>query len=130
MFEVLSNETCTYYAIKHYDFSVGICRRNNVNSDINIPQYLNKLFYRYKNNGDLRERLILNHITVFFNVFTDDVVPIRLLFFKVLPEYYYLLKTFLVYLDRCPEVVYGVPDNLNIRDIPVDDVVMKVLERL
>lgn len=65
--------------------------------------YLKKLFGRYVDNNDLKERLILNHIIVLHNLF--GVVTPELLFFKIDKQYWNVLITFLIYLDLMPETV-------------------------
>jgi hypothetical protein len=63
--------------------------------------YLKKLLSRYKNNGELRERLILNHIIVLYNIFGESAT--RMLFYKIDSSCWDTLVTFLVYLERMPD---------------------------
>ena len=56
---------------------------------------------RYKNNGELKVHLILNHLTVLFNVFNDAAVP--LLFYNLEKDLWPYIKSFLVFLKRIPE---------------------------
>jgi len=63
--------------------------------------YLKKLISRYKKDGELRERLILNHIIVLYNVFGEATT--NLLFYKIDESCWDVLVTFLVYLERMPE---------------------------
>ena len=56
---------------------------------------------RYLKTGILRVNLILNHLIILFNVFGDATIP--LLMYKLEHEYWSLIKTFLVYLNRLPE---------------------------
>ena len=56
---------------------------------------------RYKNTGELKTHLILNHLTVLFNVFDDAAVP--LLFYNLDKELWASIKSFLVFLNRLPE---------------------------
>lgn len=71
-------------------------------NDLNRFDYLKKLLNRYKSFGELRERLILNHIIVIYNVFGDSATDMIL--FK-LPEHKSSLITFMIYLNRIPEDV-------------------------
>jgi hypothetical protein len=64
--------------------------------------YLKRLFRRYKKSGVLRDRLILNHIITFCNVFGVEAGT-RLLFFKIDADLHYILKTFLVFLEYLPD---------------------------
>jgi hypothetical protein len=64
-------------------------------------EYLNKLFKRYYELGDLQERLILNHLIILYNVFGERAT--RMLFFKIEEIYGDSLLTFLIYLNHLPE---------------------------
>jgi hypothetical protein len=59
------------------------------------------LFKRYHDDSVLKERLIINHLVTFYNVF-ENVAATRILFYKVEKEYHPILKTFLVFLNRIP----------------------------
>lgn len=88
--------------------------------------YLKKLLSRYKNNGELRERLILNHIIVLYNIFGDAAT--RMLFHKIEENCWDVLVTFLVYLDRMPETV---PEfGIKLSDITLDENVIAVLRKI
>jgi hypothetical protein len=65
-------------------------------------QYLRKLFSRYKQDNDLKERLILNHLIVIYNVFGVDAT--NMLFLK-LHEFHSYLKPFVEYLNFMPQVL-------------------------
>ena len=76
--------------------------------DIQRIRYINRLLKRYNNgDGDLKERLILNHITILGNVFGVEFT-VRMLFLKIDPEHYTVLKTFLLFLNYMPSVVKSV----------------------
>lgn len=101
------------------------------NEDLQRFKYIKRLLSRYKEYGDLRERLILNHIIVLFNVFHHEPL-IRLLFFK-LNGYESYLKTFLVFLNYMPERIHGVPDEHSVLcsdDINIDEYIQERLEDL
>lgn len=87
--------------------------------DMNRIKYVKRLFNKYNRGGEIKIRLILNHIIAFYNVFEKRDAT-RILFFKMEEEYWSLLKTFLLYLSYMPEIVHGVngrnimSDNINI----------------
>lgn len=87
--------------------------------DMNRIKYVKRLFNKYNRGGEIKTRLILNHIIAFYNVFEKRDAT-RILFFKMEEEYWSLLKTFLLYLSYMPEIVHGVngrnimSDNINI----------------
>lgn len=84
-------------ALKYYD-NPQCSSLTEIENDLKRIGYIQKLFNRYLNNGDLKERLILNHIIILFNVFGD--IAYDMLFLKISEEYHSILVTFLVYLNR------------------------------
>ena len=95
--------------------------------DTKIPKYVKRLINRYVSSGELKARLILNHIILFYNVF-DNRSATRILFYKLEDQHYSVLKTFLVYLNYMPDVVEMI-DGKNIvsSDIPVCQEVVDIL---
>lgn len=89
--------------------------------DLSRIKYIKRLLRRYRKNGELREQLLLNHFIILNNVFGEYGAS-RLLFFKVEPDLYPEIKTFLIFLNtlpkEIPEVdVVSVPLNYEIVDI-------------
>ena len=97
--------------------------------DTKIPKYVKRLINRYVSSGDLKARLILNHIISFYNVF-DNKSATRILFYKLEEQHYSVLKTFLVYLNHMPDIVEMI-DGKNIvnSDIPVCQEVVNILRK-
>ena len=60
-------------------------------------KYVKRLINRYHKNGDLAERLILNHLIVIFNVFGHEA-GVEMLALKIPLEQWTTLKPFLVFL--------------------------------
>ena len=89
--------------------------------DLNRFKYLKRLLRRYESNGELQERLILNHLIVLFNVFGIQHAK-RMVFFKTDPTSLSALKTFLVYLNYLKEDEYV--------EIPLDLRIINVLRNL
>lgn len=97
----LTESTFLLYAMKHYD-NPQCTDMSEFEEDMKRFQYLRKLFSRYKQDGDLKERLILNHLIVIYNVFGVDAT--NMLFLK-LHEYHSYLKPFVEYLNYMPQVL-------------------------
>lgn len=95
--------------------------------DIKRIGYIRRLLIKYKKKNCLRERLILNHIIILYNVFPIQEMT-NILFFKIEREYWSSLKTFLVYLNFMPEKLSFL-DNciLMTTDISLDDYVISKL---
>ena len=100
-FESLNEKNYLMFAIKHYDNPQSVTV-DDFMEDMKKFKYLKRLLKRYLKTGILRVNLILNHLIILFNVFGEATIP--LLMFKLEEEYYPLIKTFLVYLDRLPEI--------------------------
>ena len=64
-------------------------------------KYVKRLLRRYINTNTLKTHLILNHLTVLFNVFGDAAVP--LLFYNLEQDLWSSIKSFLVFLNKLPE---------------------------
>lgn len=89
-------------AMHHYDNS-QCTSIAEFEEDLKRFGYLKKLFSRYYDNKDLKERLIINHIIVLHNLF--GIVTIEMLFFKIDKDHWDALATFLVYLGLMPKAI-------------------------
>jgi hypothetical protein len=98
--EKLTENNFLVYAMHHYD-NPQCHSILEFEEDMKRFLYLKKLLSRYKNNGELRERLILNHIIVLYNIFGESAT--RMLFYKIDSSCWDTLVTFLVYLERMPD---------------------------
>jgi hypothetical protein len=97
----LNELTFLQYAMKYYD-NPHCHDISEFEEDIKRFQYIRKLFNRYTKDGDLRERLILNHIIIIYNAFGNNAT--NMLFFK-LKDYHEYLKPFIEFLNFLPENV-------------------------
>jgi len=125
MNEKLNEANFLIYAMHHYD-NTQCYSLAEFEDDLKKFLYLKKLISRYKNNGDLKERLILNHIIVLYNLFGEATT--KMLFYKVDEECWDILVTFLVYIDRMPEhiVDYGI----TLSEIVLDERVIFTLRKI
>ena len=124
----LTNENYIRYAMRNYDnpYCVGV---KEFEEDLARIVYLKRLFRRYKKGGVLRERLILNHIITFCNVFGVEAGT-RLLFFKIDSDLHYILKTFLVFLEYLPEDKQKFNLEVDIVKIGMDQEIIKRLRSI
>lgn len=130
MFEKLDETNALLYAAKHYD-NPHCYDTLEFYDDLNRFKYIKRLFNRYEEANDLKERLIINHLTVIYNVFGAEAAT-RLLFLK-LKGYYEFLKPFLVLMGYMPDVVYNIGiDGKNIisSDIHMDEHIVSVLRQI
>ena len=101
----LTPDTVMIYAVKVYDKPIYV--RSELADDMKHFSYLRRLFRRYTQYGELKERLILNHLIIVYNLFGLPAAT-RLLFYHIRPEDYGILKTFLVFLNYMPTSVHGI----------------------
>ncbi len=118
----LDDDNLLNYAMRNYDNPH--CKSvEEFQDDLNRTKYIKRLFRKYKTTGELRERLILNHMIIFYNVFGIEAAS-SILFYKIEEEFHMLLKTFMVYLEVFPE------NDLEKIKIPLDVKVVNVLRNL
>ena len=99
-FDELNESNYLLFAIKFYDNPQSVTR-DDFESDLKRIRYVKRLLKRYKNSGELKVHLILNHLIILFNVFNDATVP--LLFYNLEEDLWPSIKSFLVFLKRVPE---------------------------
>ena len=115
----LNEKNFLLFAMQHYD-NPQCVEVEEFNDDLRKIKYIKRLFNQYDMDGVLKERLILNHIIVFFNVFQTRAAT-RILFFKIEEKFWPMLKTFLFYLRFMPE---DKVESINGKDILVTDIQM------
>jgi hypothetical protein len=128
MFDNLNDDNFMLYAMKAYDKPNAIV--SEFEEDLKRIKYVKRLIKRYKATGELKERLILNHIIILSNVFGIEAT-VRMLFYKIDSSDYSILKTFLLFLNYMPRHINGIKGQyLNSSDISVDLVIGKKLKEL
>lgn len=128
MFDDLNDENFMMYAMKCY--TSPNCIMSEFEGDIKRTKYLKRLFRRYKVTKTLKERLILNHIILLNNVFGPEVTT-RILFYRIDERDYDILKTFLIYLNILPEMIWGINGkNIRTSEIPVDMNIAEILRKI
>ena len=128
MIENLCDDTFMMFAMKAYD--KPNCIMSEFEEDLKRIKYVKRLIKRYKATGNLKERLILNHIIILSNVFGVEAA-VRMLFFKIGKEDYEILKTFLIFLNFMPNTIKGINgNNIYSSDISVDLFVGKRLRSI
>ena len=120
IFDDLNDDNFLMYAMKEYN-DIQCTDIEEFYDDLKKIKYIKRLFNIYKNNGQLKERLILNHLIVFYNVFPLQSGT-RILFYKIEKDFWPMLKTFLIFLDRMPETIDSIRGELiRTSDIQLDE---------
>lgn len=128
MYHDLNDDNFLLYAVKNYESPHYIM--SEFESDLKRVKYIKRLFKKYKITGSIKDRLILNHLILLYNVFGTDAAT-RMLFFKIDKEYYHILKTFLIYLNYMPDIIIGINGkNIMSYDISVDLNIANILRQI
>jgi hypothetical protein len=123
-FNRLNKDNYLLYAARHYD-NPSCKSMEEFTDDLSRIVYVKRLLRKYERTGELRDRLLLNHIITLYNVFGSDAAT-RLMFFKLEPDLHSMLKTFMVYLGYVGDNT-SIPEGIDIVRIPLDQ---KIIERL
>ena len=99
-FDELNEDNYLLFAIKFYDNPQAVTMED-FESDLKRIRYIKRLLKKYKNTGEIKTHLVLNHLIILFNVFNDAAIP--LLFYNLDEELWSSLKSFLLFLNRFPE---------------------------
>ena len=111
-FTELNEENFLLFAIKNYENPQAVTKED-FDRDLNHFKYIKRLLKRYKNSGELKVPLLINHFIILYNIFGEAATP--MLFFKIEKELWSTMKTFILFLNRIPEY-----PKCYIHDIPVD----------
>jgi len=120
MYEKITPANWLMFAMHNYD-NPQCESEEEFFDDVKRFKYLKRLFKKYHETGNLKERLILNHIIVLQNVFGVEASGV-LLFFKLDKEYWTALKPFMVFLNMIPET--------EMISIEMDSYIWKVLKNI
>jgi len=129
MINKLDETNFLLYAAKNYD-NPQCFDTLEFYEDLARFKYIKRLFNRYEEAGELKERLVLNHLIILYNVF--GTAATRMLFFK-LDGYHHMLKPFIVLLGHMPEVIKGIGvQNKTIfsSDIHMDENIVQILRKI
>ena len=118
-FDELNEDNYLLFAIKYYD-NPQAATKDDFYEDLKRFKWIKRLLKRHKTTGEINAHLLINHFIILYNVFGDAATP--LLFYKIDGEFWSIVKTFVVYLGRLPEV-----PKTKIHNIPID---IECLEQL
>lgn len=124
----LTNENFIMYAIKNYD-NPSCAGLREFNDDLKRLRYVKRLLGRYQTTGEVKERLVINHIVVLYNVFGAEAAS-HMLFFKINERFWPALKTFLVFLNLMPRQLQIRGRRINESDIALDNNIIGLLRQL
>ncbi len=120
MFKEITKDTWLLYAQQNYD-NPTFTKEQEFLDDLKRFKYLKRLFRRYTLTGEIKVRLIVNHIVVLQNVFGVEAACVLLLY-KIDEQYWPILKTVLEHLDH----LY----THELKDVQVDENIKKLFEQM
>ena len=122
IFTELTEDNFLLFAIKDYENPQAVTK-DDFDKDLNHFKYIKRLLKRYKNTGELKTHLLLNHFIILYNIFGEATTP--MLFFKIEKELWSSMKTFVIFLNRFPQYPKS-----NFHDVPVDLECLKQLNQV
>lgn len=124
----LTDDNFLVYCAKVYD-NPGMTSTEEFIGDLDRIKYIKKLITRYVETGELKERLILNHIITLHNCFGAALS--KIMFLKMEKQFHFV-KPFLIMLNALPVIIYNVGEHKKIYtdDIPLDINVVKALRKI
>jgi hypothetical protein len=99
-FDELNEDNFILFAIKHYENPTS-STREDFESDLKRFKYIKRWLKKYHETGGMNGHLLLNHLIIIFNCWSDAAIP--MLFHKIEPDLWPYLKSYLIYLNRIPE---------------------------
>ena len=121
-FDELNDDNFQLFAIKNYENPQAVTKED-FEKDLNHFRYIKRLLKRYKNSGELKTHLLINHFIILYNIFGDAATP--MFFYKIEDNLWSSVKTFIVFLNRLPEYPHTY-----IHDIPLDEKCLEELEKI
>ena len=122
IFNELNEENFLLFAIKNYENPQAVTKED-FDKDLHHFKYIKRLLKKYKNTGELKTHLLLNHFIILYDIFGEAATP--MLFFKIEKELWTSLKTFIIFLNKLPEY-----PKCYLHDIPVDIECLSQLQRI
>ena len=122
LFDHLNEDNFLLFAIRYYENPQAVTKKD-FERDLNHFKYIKRLLKRYKNTGELKTHLLLNHFIILYNIFGEATTP--MLFFKIEKDLWPGMKAFIIFLNKLPEYPQS-----EIHDIQVDLDCMKELYKI
>ena len=121
-FNELNEDNFQLFAIKNYENPQAVTE-DDFHKDLNHFKYIKRLLKRYRNTGELKTHLLLNHFIILYNIFGEATTP--MLFHKIEEDLWPVMKTFVLFLNKLPEY-----PRCFIHDVEVDKVCLEELHQI
>lgn len=120
LFDELTDANFELFAAKYYN-NPQCVDVEEFHEDLARYKYVKRLLRKYVQTGEIQERLVLNHLIVIYNMFGIPAAN-RMSFYRIEPELWPALKTFLVFLNYLPESEKV--------EVPLDEKIVKILRSI
>jgi len=129
MVDNLTDNNFQLFAMKYYN-NPHCTDMLEFHDDLKRIRYIKRLFRKYKETGELKERLIVNHLVVLYNTF-DPMAMTRMLVLK-LKDYLDCLKPFLMLLSYWDVSKLGTIEGRKFKDseIPLDTGIVNIIRQI
>lgn len=124
--ELLTKENFFLFAAKKYDMKLN-STEDDFNEDLKRFLYVKRLLNKFKKGGELKTRLILNHIIIIYNSFGESATP---MLFLRMEELHSELKPFIVALNYMPKVIRYENKIIHSSDVPMNPVIIQELRKI
>ena len=121
-FDELNEDNFQLFAIKNKENPQAVTE-DDFHKDLNHFKYIKRLLKRYRNTGELKTHLLLNHFIILYNIFGEATTP--MLFHKIEEDLWPVMKTFVLFLNKLPEY-----PRCFIHDVEVDKVCLEELHQI
>lgn len=125
----LTNENTEQYAAAHYNHRC--IDEDEFLEDFGRIKYIRRLINKFKSTGELKERLVINHLIVLYNVFESG--PLTKILFVKFEGLHDCLKPFLVFLQRLPDQIDDYSEQtptLYTSNIPSNNIIVHELRKI
>ncbi len=127
--QILTTKNFLIYAAQHYENPT--CQSTEeFQEDLRRIKYIKKLITKYIESGELKERLILNHLIVLSNVYKP--IPLCRILFLKMEEYMKFTKPFLMFIGVWQERLYNIKKEgiIDTSLIPMDQLIIEKLRNV
>ena len=112
----VTQENYLIVAAKHYN-NPQCSSTDEFYADLDRIKYIKRIINRYLETGDLSDRLLLNHIIVFCNVFGIEI-GVKMMAVKLDYKYWSVIKPILVFLKYIePTDLIGIDMDRNVINV-------------
>lgn len=124
---ILTKDTFELYAAKHYN-NPSCISKEEFEEDLCRFRYVKRLCNRYQETGQIKERLLLNHLVILYNLFGRACTT--MLYFKIPEQDWSVITPFIEFLGFLPPTIKDLKPVLQTEVILQDESVKHLLQNL